>query len=46
MSLARKVDTDGNLIFNTLEVKDAECLIYVFCRNVVQNGTVFQCAYY
>ena len=46
VSLARKVDTDGNLIFNTLEVKDAECLIYVFRRNMVQNGTVFQCAYY
>ena len=35
MGFARKVDTDGNLIFNTLKVKDVEGLIYVFRWNMV-----------
>ena len=46
IDLAGEVDTDGDLALYAFEVKDIECLIYVFRRDVVQYGTVFQCAYY
>ena len=44
--LAVEVDTYSNLVLDALEIEDAESLIYVLRRNVVQNGTVFQCADY
>ena len=46
IDLAGEVDTDGDLALYAFEVKDIECLIYVFRRDVVQYGTVFLCAYY
>ena len=44
--LAGKVDTDGDLVLDSFETKDSEGLIYIFSRNMVQYGTVFQCADY
>ena len=46
VDLAGKVDAYCDLAFHPLEVEDVQCLIYIFRRNMVQNGTVFQCAYY
>ena len=46
VKLAGKVDTDGDLALQAFEVEKIKCLIYVFSRDVVQYGTVFQCANY
>ena len=46
VNLAVEVYTYRDLAFDTLEVEDVEGLIYVFCRNMVQYGTIFLCAYY
>ena len=46
VKLAGEVDSDGDLAFYTSEVQKIKCLIYVFRRDVVQYGTVLQCAYY
>ena len=46
VDLAREVGSDCDLVLYALEVKDVKSLVYVFCRNVVQYGSVFQCAYY
>ena len=46
MDLAGEVDADRDLALDVLQVKEVQCLIYVFCRDVVQYGTVLQCAYY
>ena len=44
--LAGKVDSYGDLILYAFEIEEIKGFIYVFRRYVVQNGTVFQCAYY
>ena len=46
LSLAVEVDSYGDLVPDALEVKQVQGLIYVFRRNMVQYGAVFQCAYY
>ncbi len=43
---AGEVDAYRDLVLYSLEVEDVECLVYVFSGYVVQNGTIFQCAYY
>ena len=45
-AIAGKIDSDSDLTLNTLEVKDVQCLVYIFSGYVVQNGTILQCAYY
>ena len=44
--LAVKVNADSDLVLDSFEIEDVESLIYILRRNVVQYGTVFQCAYY
>mgnify|MGYP002514115119 CR=1 FL=1 len=34
------------LTLNTLEVNDVQCLVYIASRDMVQYGTVLQCADY
>ena len=46
LSLARKVDSYSDLVLDTLEVEDLQCLVYVFSGYMVQYGTILQCAYY
>ena len=46
LSLAVEVDSNGDLVLDALEVEQIESPVYVFGRNVVQYGTVLQCAYY
>ena len=43
---AGEVCSDSDLAFDALEVKDVKSLIYVFSRDVVQNGTILPSAYY
>jgi hypothetical protein len=44
--LACKVDSYRDLAFDSFEVEDVQCLVYVFSRYMVQYGTILQCAYY
>ena len=46
VKFAGEVDADGDLILYSFEVKDIESLIYIFRRDMVQYGTILQCAYY
>ena len=46
LSLAVEVDTDGDLILDAFEVQQIESSVYVFCGNMVQYGSIFQCADY
>ena len=44
--LAREVDSYGDLAFYSFQIKDVQCLVYVFSGYMVQYGTILQCAYY
>ena len=46
LRLAGEVDSDCDLALYVLESEEVKCLIYIFRRDVVQYGTVLQCAYY
>ena len=46
VDLAGEVDADCDLAFDILQIEEVKCLLYVFSRDVVQYGTVLQCAYY
>ena len=46
LSLAVEVDSDGDLILDAFEVQEVESPIYVFCGNMVQYGSILQCADY
>ena len=46
LSLAVEVDSDGDLILDAFEVQQIESPIYVFCGNMVQYGSIFQCTDY
>ncbi len=46
MYFAGEVDTYGDLVLYFLQVKDVQCLIYVFSGYMVQYGTILQSAYY
>ena len=46
LGLAVEVDSDGDLILDAFEVQKVESSIYVFCRNMVQYGSILQRANY
>ena len=37
MDLAGEVDADSDLALDILQIKEIQCLVYVFCRDVVRD---------